>query len=155
MKKEQEKQIRWVMAILMNDQASTDEELVEHFEREGGIDHDKAKAIAYYRNDAIQGKEDYVRYQVKEILEGGTGTILDRTQDHCYEAEGVKAQDYVFKTRQERPDIYNQAVDFVKRMGQGGLWRGYYMAVEETIRLIERVEKRTRHNVAKELCDFF
>jgi len=155
MEKEQEKKVKWITAILTNDEASTDQELTEHLVKEGGLTEAQAKACAYYREAAQQGKDAYVEVCVKEILDGDQGTILDKTKDHNWKENDEKAMDHVMRTRRERPDHYNLANSHVKAMGLQGLWRGQWLAVSETIKLIELVEKRCRHSVEceKELTD--
>lgn len=45
----------WVEAILSNDEASTDEELVEHFKTEGGIAQAEAAALVARRSEFLRG----------------------------------------------------------------------------------------------------
>lgn len=45
--------VRWVNAILHNDESSTDEELIEHF-RKGGLTQQEAQKAVSQRNECLK-----------------------------------------------------------------------------------------------------
>jgi hypothetical protein len=53
---------RWIATTLVNDEASTDAELREHFEREGGLSPDEAAFYVSQRNEALR---DTLHFQLR------------------------------------------------------------------------------------------
>ena len=63
-------QKKWIMATLMNDETSTDDEMFEYFEKESDLTWDQIKAIVATRKQAFKGEEDEVKRKVEDILDG-------------------------------------------------------------------------------------
>jgi hypothetical protein len=51
-----QEQRRWIVAVLANDEASTDEELVAHFMAEGGLNEKMARYWVGKRGAALRGE---------------------------------------------------------------------------------------------------
>jgi hypothetical protein len=54
------------------------------------------------------------------------------------------------KYKEERPDLYDDAVDLLKQLGLYGLWNGYYPALANTLEKLDRIETRNFDNYMKE-----